>query len=242
MPFKRKTKQQFVEDCLEVHGSFYSYEKSEYLGNHIKVIITCPIHSDFSMTPSNHLAGQDCPECAKVKHSEKCIEKGSKKFIIRMKEKYGEKYDFSKSIFLGDKIKVEVVCQQHGSFWATPSNLLRGRQCPCCQENGYRPNKAGYFYIFYCDGMVKVGITNNRINDRLQRIRKSSKYDFKVHSHIFSDDGYFIKNLEKSILNWLRENYKNVDEKFEGYTECFVDVDIEQLLSIISPLAKEGGL
>jgi len=45
------------------HGNRYGYDKVDYIASNIKVIITCPIHGDFSMSPSNHLIGQGCPEC-----------------------------------------------------------------------------------------------------------------------------------------------------------------------------------
>lgn len=60
-----KTTEQFIADAVAVHGDKYDYSKVEYTGNNNKVIITCLDHGDWAMTPSNHLRGQNCPECGK---------------------------------------------------------------------------------------------------------------------------------------------------------------------------------
>lgn len=52
-----------VEEHL---GRHYSYDKVVYTGARENVIITCPIHSDFDVTPNNHLRGKGCPGCGKT--------------------------------------------------------------------------------------------------------------------------------------------------------------------------------
>lgn len=236
MPFVRKTKEEFVLRANAVHNNFYNYDKSNYQWDRVKITISCPLHGDFNMTPNNHVAGQNCSKCAAERLSAKKRIKYTKVFKDAMLSVHGEKYDFSKSIYLGDQVKVEVVCHDHGSFWATPSNLKKKKGCPDCQKCGFQPSKSGLFYIFKYKNITKVGITNTSINQRLQRINKSSGFTFKTHSYIFCEDGYKVRELESFILKWLRENYSGVDFKFQGYTECFVDVDIDELLAFISPL------
>lgn len=62
---KRKKISDFIKESKAIHYSFYTYEKSRYISNSTKLIITCPIHGDFSQTPSNHLQGKGCKECMK---------------------------------------------------------------------------------------------------------------------------------------------------------------------------------
>ena len=45
------------------HSSFYSYDNVEYKNSNTKVLITCPVHGDFSQTPHDHLSGSGCPKC-----------------------------------------------------------------------------------------------------------------------------------------------------------------------------------
>lgn len=53
-------------------------------------------------------------------------------FVLRAKEIHGDKYDYSKTKYVNSNTKVCVLCREHGEFWVTPSNHLRGRKCPIC--------------------------------------------------------------------------------------------------------------
>jgi hypothetical protein len=46
--------------------------------------------------------------------------------------KYGDRWVLDKVDYKGNKIKVEMVCKDHGSFWIIPNNLLSGHGCPKC--------------------------------------------------------------------------------------------------------------
>lgn len=53
----------FIEAAINKHVGFYTYSKVEYKGTNRKVIICCPSHGDFLMTPHAHLTGQGCRKC-----------------------------------------------------------------------------------------------------------------------------------------------------------------------------------
>ncbi len=60
----------FIKRAQDVHGDTYDYSKVVYKQSKDKVIITCSIHNDFSMTPNNHTGGkQGCPECGRLNTS-----------------------------------------------------------------------------------------------------------------------------------------------------------------------------
>lgn len=60
----------FVAKARVVHGNKYAYDKVVYRHAHEKVIITCPLHGDFSITPANHWSAQvGCPSCYKCSSS-----------------------------------------------------------------------------------------------------------------------------------------------------------------------------
>jgi very-short-patch-repair endonuclease len=59
----RKTTEQFITEGNQVHDFKYSYDKTNYIKNQIKVIITCPIHGDFEQNPLSHIQGCGCPYC-----------------------------------------------------------------------------------------------------------------------------------------------------------------------------------
>ena len=51
----------FINRVCAIHNNFYDYSKVEYINNHTKVCIICPIHGEFWQTPDKHLNGQGCP-------------------------------------------------------------------------------------------------------------------------------------------------------------------------------------
>ena len=49
---------EFIEKAKKIHGDKYDYSKSIYQSAKKKIIITCPIHGDFTQTPNKHLNGR----------------------------------------------------------------------------------------------------------------------------------------------------------------------------------------
>lgn len=64
---KAKTTEEFISDAIKVHGDEYTYDKVDYQLAQKKVIITCPIHGDFLITPNNFLKGSGCRKCSESK-------------------------------------------------------------------------------------------------------------------------------------------------------------------------------
>lgn len=54
----------FIDRAIKVHGNKYDYSNATYIKNKINLTITCQVHGDFKQTPSDHLQGCGCPECA----------------------------------------------------------------------------------------------------------------------------------------------------------------------------------
>ena len=69
----------------KVHGDKYIYSGSCYCRTHDNIIVTCPIHGDFEISPSNHLKGQGCPKCNNNKLESE---------IRLMLDKQGIKYNY----------------------------------------------------------------------------------------------------------------------------------------------------
>lgn len=56
-------------------------------------------------------------------------------FIERSNKIHGNKYDYSKVDWVNTKIKVEIICPVHGSFFQKPYKHLEGQGCPDCRKN-----------------------------------------------------------------------------------------------------------
>lgn len=55
-----------------IHGDKYDYSKVNYVNAKTKVCIICPEHGEFWQRHSNHLNGEGCYMCGKVKRANEC--------------------------------------------------------------------------------------------------------------------------------------------------------------------------
>ena len=124
----------FLKKAREIHGNKYDYSKVEYVNCETKVRIICPIHGEFEQLPLNHLKGKGCIECGKIKISNK-KKKTTEEFIENAVKVHGDKYDYSKVKYDGNKTKVCIICPIHGEFWQTPNDHLSNKGCPYCKES-----------------------------------------------------------------------------------------------------------
>ena len=133
--------ERFIEKAKKIHGSKYSYSKVNYRTCKEKVCIICPIHGEFWQTPYNHInEKQGCPKCGK----EKAIINETlttEKFIEKARKIHGDKYDYSKVDYKGNKVKVCIICPKHGEFWQTPANHTNIRLKQGCPKCKFEKNK-----------------------------------------------------------------------------------------------------
>lgn len=63
-------------------------------------------------------------------------------FIAQAKEVHGDKYDYSRVVYQGTDVKVEIGCpiRNHGYFWQRPHHHLEGEGCPICSESYLEKN------------------------------------------------------------------------------------------------------
>ena len=133
---------QFITKARIVHRDKYNYSKTQYINNYTKVIITCPIHGDFMVTPNNHLRGNQCPECGRIQRA-KSNTKDTTYFINKARYVHKNKYDYSEVNYINSKQKVTIIChntnefgKEHGVFLQTPHDHLSGYGCPKCRLLG----------------------------------------------------------------------------------------------------------
>ena len=63
-------------------------------------------------------------------------------FIAKAREVHGDKYDYSKVIYVNNSTKVCIICPEHGEFWQIPSSHLKGTNCPlCCGRQFFTTDK-----------------------------------------------------------------------------------------------------
>ena len=129
---KRKTDiNDFIKKAKEIHNDKYDYTKSNYVNAHTPLLIICPEHGEFQMRPHNHLQGQGCPTCKKGKLG-KHFQSNTQDFIRKSKLVHGDKYDYSKVNYVNNRVKVTIICPEHGEFVQKPLDHLHGSGCPEC--------------------------------------------------------------------------------------------------------------
>ena len=123
---KKLTTEEFIRRAKEVHGDKYDYSKVEYVNNNTKVCIICPKHGEFWQAPNSHLQNHGCPYCAEN------VRFTTEDFIKKAKEIHGDKYDYSKVEYNGNRNSVTIVCPKHGEFRQRVYNHMMGKGCFKC--------------------------------------------------------------------------------------------------------------
>lgn len=128
---KRVPMETFLERANKVHGNKYDYSKVDYQGMDKKVLIICPEHGEFWQTPSHHLnRGDGCPVCRRVKAA-KSNTHSTEEFIKKAREAHGDKYDYSKTVYIKGSLPVTIICPKHGEFQQVARDHLKS-ECPVC--------------------------------------------------------------------------------------------------------------
>lgn len=126
----------------EKHGDKYSYAKSIYKTMDTNMLVTCPIHGDFYITPRKLLSGRGCKECEKEEERKK----KEKELLAKVKELHKDKkWSYEKFKFKTMRDKVTVTCheigsngKEHGDFEIRLDHLLSGHGCKKCRDDARR--------------------------------------------------------------------------------------------------------
>lgn len=139
----RIPKEEFLERALMLHEGKYSYENVEYVDTRTKVLIRCdhPEHKDFMQSPSKHLMGRGCPQCAiEIRARNRCND--TEYFLKAATEVHGNLYDYRDVVYTAGRNKVDIHCQHHGLFSQDAQAHLSGKGCQQCAANRARASLA----------------------------------------------------------------------------------------------------
>lgn len=125
------TTEEYISRARKVHGDRYDYRNVKYKHNSKPVIITCRKHGDFKQEARAHTDGSGCTKCFLEERTDDASE-----FIRKARALHGNRYDYSNVVYTNSKIKVEIICKQHGSFSVQPNtHLVIKVGCPVCTES-----------------------------------------------------------------------------------------------------------
>ena len=201
-------KESFIGKALKTHNSKYEYSLVIYNKSYEKVIIGCPIHGIFKMSPNKHLKGHGCPKC-KVDG----LFSTTKKFIDKAKLIHSDKYDYSLAEYITAKTRIDIICKKHGIFKQKPNDHLSRHGCPkCCQSSGEQIigdyldlNKIEYIgqYSFYDCKNIKKLIFDFYLPEYNMCIEYDGIQHYESNVH-FGGDEEFHKTLKRDEI---KDNY-----------------------------------
>lgn len=173
---KKKNIDTFIEKAKSIHNDRFNYDKSEYINTNTPLIVTCPLHGDFTVTPKEHYKNSNggCIKCSNR------YRRTVDEFITDAEIKHGGKYKYDKVNFNNIRDKVIITCPNHGDFEQVARDHLRGAGCPDC--SGLKRKSTDEFIKMATEKHGgKYGYDNaNYINNRTPVLITCEKHgDFK---------------------------------------------------------------
>lgn len=201
---EKKSYEEVLSTFYKVHGhDRYDYSMfKEYNGSKSTIYIKCNRCGEtFPQLVGNHLRGAGCPNCANKATSARQTEPLSS-VILKLKDKYGDAYDFSlinESNYKTKKSVVQVVCKKHGAFPTRLADMQNGHGCPHCARERF------------------AGCSNPK-NKKLVCGVGINDYDKSVYT-----SGEVVREAYKHWYGMILRCYcKNHEQKFPAYKDCSV--------------------
>ncbi len=231
--------ERFAEEGRKLFGEDYNYSLVDYKNAHTFVKIICNKCGDtFEQKPMNHLVGMGCNACGRKQQLVTKRETYSKQFFEEAPKLHGDKYRYNLVEYKTSKSNVEVICMScRDSFKINPVSHLTGSGCRRCAKNGFQIGKQGNLYVLSAEGITKIGITNRLVSDRILPINRTSGYTFRQFFCLTLDDGEKILEIEQTVLKEMKSLYNQPDKKFDGFTECFLNLDPNYAVQRIKEIA-----
>jgi hypothetical protein len=123
-------KDNYIQEFKKIHGDRYDYSLCEYKNTTNKIKIICVIHGIFEQMPKMHYRGQGCSKCYKDS-----LKLTKEKFVEKASLVHKNKYNYSDSIYINSRSKLDINCPIHGTFNIQANNHLNGQGCRKCAGN-----------------------------------------------------------------------------------------------------------
>lgn len=159
-----------------------------------EVTLNCPSHGEFKRTLSQLRNGYFCFSCGKEiaisrrsasikSRNALSVQNRQKLFIAKAREVHGDKYSYSRMVYISAREPIIIECPNHGEFSQTPDQHLQGGCRKCANEDLKGLYSERFFELqpdlkmaaatIYClevtlagDTFFKLGITRTSLNKR----------------------------------------------------------------------------
>ena len=232
---KKNDTKWFVEKAKLIHGGNFDYSKSVYINAKENIEIKCLKHNKtFYQTSNNHFKSKyPCEECKKH-HKRRLYADGVDEFIKKMSSKFGDTFDYSNTVYVNAKTKVQLICKKcDAEIFSNPYVLLNGKGCPTCYQNKSKTK-------FRTKKLKEINDFVSKLGGKcLSKVYFNNEEDLKFEckkGHIFYESWADVK----FSMRWCKECAPN---RYVG--ETLTRMILEHLLSTSMPssyLKSMGGL
>jgi hypothetical protein len=184
--------EEFVRRARNKHGNKYTYIDESYVGYRSKVKVICPNHGEFQIDAVSHcITLTGCKKCG----TDEFIKKKtitSDEFIKRGKEIHGDKYDYSKTVYINGRHDVTIICKIHGEFQQKGCNHFTSG-CRRCADDLHASKSRKTTEEFIESARKIWGDTYNY--SQTEYTNSNSKVTIICHTH-----GEFIKIAKDHLI------------------------------------------
>ena len=164
-----------IQKAKEIHGNKYDYSYVIYTNCDTKVKIRCiACNNTFEQIPYNHINKKaGCIKCNISKRKEDTLELRFNDFIKKAKELHGDKYNYSKVVYINSKTPVIIICNICGNEFQQirNSHLLGDGGCKECIKLNLKKN---------------MTFTKELFIKKAKEVHGDDKYDYSQVNYIDS--------------------------------------------------------
>lgn len=215
-----RTLESFVTRGRELFGPIFDYSKVSFTKSSDIVTIIYE-GTEYKQRVSSHMSGLLPLALSAKMRRHREIDARTKKFIKRAIAVHGNKYDYSKVVYINSHHPVIIVDEKYGEFMQTPSNHLAGK------ESKIRGNRK------------KIGCINNKVVAMFPT-RPINLYLIRI---IIGSDIYHKVGLSKNP----KHRFARIAHDVHGFVQPIaiysgplsIAYDVEQL--VVSRYSDSGG-
>lgn len=123
---KRLSAEEFIKMAKQIHGDKFDYSVTHYTTRRNPVKVRCKTCGEIFTVRAGHLLdGQGCPVCWRNRMT-------TEKFVEKAKRLFGDKCDYSNTVYVNMRTPIQFVCPKHGVITQMPNQHLHGEGCPIC--------------------------------------------------------------------------------------------------------------
>lgn len=197
----------FIAAAIAVHGDRYDYSQTDYVGANMPIQIICKTHGLFTLGWAASHYGEKGSGCQKCSGCEVKV-KDTASFIARSLALYGDKYDYSKTVYYGSNKPILIICKTCGPFLLAESSSHFRSMCGCrtCGIKEALKSRGAIKYCAECGCWCKYGgkrlLRRIVCTDCKTRILTTEDHAWNVWSKVEANRFLKYERKKEKLLGW----------------------------------------